>query len=75
MGAIVLDDAVIGEESLVGAGAVVTEKKVFPPRSLIIGTPAKVVRQLTDADVKNIQLNAASYVKKGEAYSKLLPGS
>lgn len=73
MGAIVLDDAVIGEESLVGAGSVVTENKKFPPRSLIIGSPGKVVRQLSDQDVKQILLNAASYVKKGQAYTALLP--
>ena len=47
IGAIVLNGAVIGEESLVGAGALVPEGKTFPPRSLIIGTPARVARTLT----------------------------
>lgn len=71
MGAIVLDDAIIGEGSLVGAGAVVTEGKKFPPRSLILGTPAKVVRELTDSDFEGILKNAANYVIKGAEYSKL----
>ena len=43
--AVVLNGAVIGNHCLVGAGAIVTEKKVFPDRSLILGAPAKVVRQ------------------------------
>ena len=47
-GAVVLDFAEIGENSLVGAHALVTERKHFPARSLIIGAPAKVVRELTD---------------------------
>src|SRR5688572_10698836 len=45
--AVVMNGAVIGKQSIVGAGAIVTEKKVFPDRSLILGSPAKVVRQLT----------------------------
>ncbi|MBO7517261.1 MAG: gamma carbonic anhydrase family protein, partial [Spirochaetia bacterium] len=47
MGATILDGAVIGRESIVGACALVTKDKVFPPRSMIIGSPAKAVRQLT----------------------------
>lgn len=62
MGAIILDLAVIGKESIVGAGALVTGKKVFPPRSLIMGSPARMVRELTDEEVKAIYANAASYV-------------
>ena len=48
MQATVLDDAVIGEGSIVGAGAVVTQKTVVPPRSLVLGTPAKVVKTLPE---------------------------
>ncbi len=62
MGAVVLDWARIGDECIVGAGALVTEKKSFPPRSLILGSPAKVVRQLSDEDVAGVRENAAIYV-------------
>ena len=67
--AVVLNGAVIGAESLVGAGALVTEGKVFPPRSLIIGSPAKAVRTLTDEDVAGLQRNAANYVSRGQAFT------
>lgn len=51
MGSIIMDDAEIGEGSLVGAGALVTQRKKFPPRSLIIGSPAKAVRTLSEEEV------------------------
>ena len=70
--AVVLNGAVIGEECLVGAGALVTEGKVFPDRSLIIGTPAKVVRQLTDEDVANLYRNAETYAKRQATYKVAL---
>ena len=62
MGAIILDFAVIGKESIVGAGALVTGRKKFPPRSLIMGSPARYVRELTEEEVQGIYENAASYV-------------
>jgi carbonic anhydrase/acetyltransferase-like protein (isoleucine patch superfamily) len=62
MGAIVLDDAEIGEDSLIGAGSLVTKKTKVPARSLVLGSPAKVVRQLTDAEVASIAKSAANYV-------------
>jgi len=73
MGATVLDDAVIGDECLVGAGTLVTEGKKFPARSLILGSPGKVVRTLSDSDVKDILRNAADYASKAKEYKKLLP--
>jgi carbonic anhydrase/acetyltransferase-like protein (isoleucine patch superfamily) len=66
--AVVLNGAVIGEQSLVGAGALVTEGKQFPPRSLILGAPAKVVRELTDKDLQMIAAAAASYVERSARY-------
>src|SRR5690606_41816279 len=66
--AVVLNNAVIGKESLVGAGAVVTEGKVFPPRSLILGAPAKVVRTLSDDDVARIRDGARVYVERRERF-------
>lgn len=68
MSATILDDAVIGKESIVGAGALVTKGKVFPPRSLIIGSPAKVVRALTDDEVAELYASAKRYVAFKEDY-------
>jgi len=68
MSATILDDAVIGKESIVGAGALVTKGKVFPPRSLIIGSPAKVVRELTDDEVAELYASAKRYVAFKEDY-------
>ncbi|CAG2153737.1 gamma carbonic anhydrase family protein [Cupriavidus numazuensis] len=70
--AVILNKARIGAESLVGAGALVTEGKVFPPRSLIIGTPAKVVRELTEEEVANLRANAEDYVRRAGLYKKTL---
>ncbi|MEZ4674967.1 MAG: gamma carbonic anhydrase family protein [Caldilineaceae bacterium] len=62
MGATVLNGAVIGENSIVGANALVTEGKHFPPGSLILGSPAKVVRTLTEEEIARIQQGAETYV-------------
>ncbi len=62
MNATILDGAVIGKESIVGAGALVTGGKKFPPRSLILGSPAKVVRELTDTEVAELYASAKRYV-------------
>jgi carbonic anhydrase/acetyltransferase-like protein (isoleucine patch superfamily) len=59
--AIVLNHAVIGESSLVAAGSIVTEGKQFPPRSLIMGAPAKVVRELTDEHLAMLRRAAETY--------------
>ncbi len=68
MSATILDDAVIGKESIVGAGALVTKGKKFPPRSLIIGSPAKVVRELSDEEVAELYASANRYVKFMSSY-------
>ncbi len=62
MGAIVLDGAEIGDYSIVGAGSVVTPNKKFPPRSMIIGSPARVIRSLSDEDIAAIRKNGEVYV-------------
>jgi carbonic anhydrase/acetyltransferase-like protein (isoleucine patch superfamily) len=62
--AVILNGAVIGKGCLVGAGAIVTERKVFPDRSLILGAPARVVRQLSDEDVAGLLKSAASYIER-----------
>ncbi|MBU0631829.1 gamma carbonic anhydrase family protein [bacterium] len=68
MSATILDGAVIGKESIVGAGALVTKNKVFPPRSLIMGSPAKLVKELSDEEVKELYASASRYVKFKEDY-------
>ncbi len=62
MSATILDGAVIGEESIVGAGSLVTKNKIFPPRSLIMGSPAKLIRKLTDEEVAELYRSAERYV-------------
>lgn len=68
MGAILLGGSVIGEESIIGAGAVVKEGMVVPPRSLVVGVPAKIVREITDAQVEAIRRSADGYVNKVQQY-------
>ena len=70
--AVVLNGAVIGRNCLVGAGAVVTEGKVFPDNSLILGAPAKVVRELTETDIVRMQRGTASYAERREFFKAQL---
>ena len=66
MGAILLNNSVIGENSVVGAGALVTEGKEFPPKSLIIGSPAKRVREITDKELESMKANIDEYIELGK---------
>lgn len=70
MGAIVLNGAVIEENSIIGAGALVPQGKVIPAGSLAFGNPVKIVRQLTDDEIKSILDNAISYVNEAKEYSQ-----
>jgi carbonic anhydrase/acetyltransferase-like protein (isoleucine patch superfamily) len=70
MGAIVLNGAKIGRNSLVGAGALVTEGKEFPDHSLIVGTPARVIRTLGDDARREIAAGADIYVRRWRQYAK-----
>ncbi len=70
MGAVVMDHAVIGEDSILGARALVTQDVVIPPRSLVLGSPAKVVRTLTDDEVATVRKFSANYVR----YSRVMLG-
>ncbi|HXG55941.1 MAG TPA: gamma carbonic anhydrase family protein [Vicinamibacterales bacterium] len=62
MGAILLNGASVGEDSIVAAGTLVTEETKFPPRSLVMGSPGKVKRELTDAEVASILQYSERYV-------------
>ena len=69
MGAIILNGAVIGRGCLVGAGALVTEGKVFPDGSLIVGSPAKLMRALDEAMIANLRKSAAGYVANARRFA------
>jgi carbonic anhydrase/acetyltransferase-like protein (isoleucine patch superfamily) len=71
MGAVLLNDVVVGEGSLVAAGAVVLEGVHIPPRSLAAGVPAKVIRQLADADLAHFRASADRYVELARAHRAL----
>jgi carbonic anhydrase/acetyltransferase-like protein (isoleucine patch superfamily) len=66
--AVVLNGARIGKNCLVGAGALVTEGKEFPDGSLIVGTPARVVGQLTAEQIEGLQRGAAHYIHNAQRY-------
>ncbi len=72
IGATILSHAVIGKYCLVGAGALITERKSFPDRSLIIGAPAKRVRDLTDDECRALEKSAAGYAERGRHYAREL---
>jgi carbonic anhydrase/acetyltransferase-like protein (isoleucine patch superfamily) len=68
MGSIVLDEAVIGDYSIVGAGALVTKGNVFPPRSMILGSPAKAVRTLSDQEIEGVIHSSKIYIDLKNEY-------
>jgi carbonic anhydrase/acetyltransferase-like protein (isoleucine patch superfamily) len=68
IGAIVLDGAVIGEDSIVAAGSLVPPGKAYPPGSMIMGSPAKVSRELTSDDIAFITRTARGYIKLKNKY-------
>jgi carbonic anhydrase/acetyltransferase-like protein (isoleucine patch superfamily) len=68
MGATILDHAVVGRHSIVGAGALVTKRTHIPPRSLVLGQPAKVVRTVTAAEVEGIRDGAQNYRRYGAVH-------
>ena len=73
MGAILLNGAVIGSDSIVAAGTLVTEGAVIPPRSLVMGSPGKVRRPLSDAEVASILDYADRYVGYRRDYMEIPP--
>ena len=66
--AVILNGAKIGKNCLVGAGALVTEDKEFPDNSLILGSPAKMVRTLGETDIARMRANTANYVARGRLF-------
>ena len=70
MGAIVLNGAKIGTNCLIGAGALITENKVIPDNSLVVGSPGKVVREVTEEEKKAVAENTKHYQDNWKKYSK-----
>jgi carbonic anhydrase/acetyltransferase-like protein (isoleucine patch superfamily) len=71
MQAVILDGAEIGDECLIGAGALVTGRTKIPPRSLVIGSPAKVVRPLTETELHSLRDSADKYIAVARAHAAL----
>lgn len=65
---VILNKSVVGKDCLVGAGAVITENKSFPDRSVIFGSPAKAVRELNDENAARLAGSALSYVNRSKDY-------
>ena len=66
------NQAIIGKFSIVGAQSLITEGKEFPERSLIIGSPARRIREVTDEEINSIKQNAEHYVQRSMLYRKEL---
>ena len=71
MGAKILDGAIIRKYSLVGAGAIVPPGKDYPERSLILGAPAKAVRQLSEEEIKGLYKSSEHYVETARVYAQM----
>ena len=74
MGSIILDGAEIGEGAFIGAGSLVPPGKKIPPGVLAFGSPVKVVRELTDKDIEEMQRIQQDYVEKGQYYKSINAG-
>lgn len=70
IGAVILDGAVIGDDVIIGAGSVVPPNKVIPSNSLVMGVPAKIIRNLTPEDKMEIKRSAARYVELAQTYKQ-----
>ncbi len=70
IGAVVLNNAKIGKNCIIGANALVTERSEIPDNSMVLGSPAKVVKQIDDATAEMLKLNAEVYVHHAARYSK-----
>jgi len=72
MGATIIDNSVIGSDSIVGAGSLVTKGKTFPAGSMILGSPAKVVRETTAEEKAFLPQTAKNYVGVGAEYASII---
>jgi carbonic anhydrase/acetyltransferase-like protein (isoleucine patch superfamily) len=70
MGALLLSGCEVGEECLIAAGSLITEKRRIPPRSVVMGVPGKVVREVTDEDLRRTHSIAAHYLEMAQRYAR-----
>ena len=70
MGSIILNNAEIGENTIIGAGSLVTQNKKIPSGVLCVGSPAKVVRELTKEEIEHIKQSAENYVQMGREHKQ-----
>lgn len=73
MGSVVMDNARVGEEAIIGAGSLVTGNTKIPPRTLAVGRPARVVRELSADEIRAGRTTAAKYVKLGQVHARVQP--
>jgi len=71
IGAVVLDGAVLGEGTIVAAGSLVPPDKKFPPRSFLMGTPAKLVREVTDEEYERYEEISTGYIQRAQEYREI----
>ena len=72
IGSTVLNNAKIGKNCIVGAKTLITENKIISGNSLIIGSPGKIIRQITDDEINHIKENAKRYIENWKKYSKII---
>ncbi|UTR11465.1 gamma carbonic anhydrase family protein [Evansella sp. LMS18] len=71
MGSVILDKAEIGEGAFIGAGSLVPPGKVIPPRTMAFGRPAKVIREINDEDLMDMDRIRREYIEKGQYYKEM----
>ncbi len=69
MGSIIMNHVKVGKNCVIGAGSLLTERKEFPDNSLIMGSPAKVVKEVSEELLKESMINAETYIERGHIYS------
>jgi carbonic anhydrase/acetyltransferase-like protein (isoleucine patch superfamily) len=72
MGSTLLDNVEVGEECIIGANTLLAGGIKIPPRSLVLGSPGKVVRELTEKDLQMLKYSSDNYVEKGKEYREIL---
>lgn len=70
--AVILNHSVIGKNCLIGAGALITEGKIIPDNSLVVGSPGRIIRTLTETEIAALHANAARYVELAAHYASFL---
>jgi carbonic anhydrase/acetyltransferase-like protein (isoleucine patch superfamily) len=72
MGSTLLDNVEVGEECIIGANTLLSGGIKIPPRSLVLGSPGRVVRELTDKDLQMLKMSSEHYVQKGKEFKEIL---